>query len=381
MPALKDTKVVRPEAYRGSAFLSVNNLLNVSNQIAVIAILAIGMTLVIITGGIDLSVGSLIALAAVACAWLIWMAGEEGYDPAFNVAALFWVIPLGACGAAALAASWRRHGGVARALATVALGGGVLLLLYALAPVAVAPLVQALQAFGQTPAVMLVSCLLAIALCGLVGVFSGSLVAFFRVPPFIVTLAVMFLASGLAFKISAGQTISKIPESFQWLGRGADVLNIPNAVLLMAVLYVLAHVLMTRTALGRYVYAVGGNAEAARLSGVPVRGVVVFAYAASGALAGLGGVIVASQFKSAAATYGATDELYVIAAAVVGGCSLAGGEGRIFGTLIGAFIIGVIRNGMNLLGLTDFDQRIVLGLIILAAVLFDMIKRRDESEH
>jgi ribose transport system permease protein len=204
---------------------------------------------------------------------------------------------------------------------------------------------------------------------------TGGLVTFFRVPPFIVTLAVMLAASGLAFKISRGQTIGPLPQSFTWLGQGTDLLYIPNAVVLMALLYGLAHILMTRMSLGRYIYAVGGNAEAARLSGVRVRGVLVFVYTLSGALAGLGGIILASKFQGGSATYGNLYEMFVIAAAVVGGTSLAGGEGRVLSTLIGALIIAVIQNGMNLTGVDSFDQRIVLGLVILGAVLFDTTKR------
>ncbi len=144
----------------------------------------------------------------------------------------------------------------------------------------------------------------------------------------------------------------------------------------MIVIYVAAHILMSRTTLGRRLYAVGGNAEAARLSGVSVAAVLLFAYTFCGALAGLGGVLLASQLKSGSPTYGASYELYVIAAVVVGGASLSGGEGKIFGTLIGALIIAVIQNGMNLTGVESYTQKIVLGAVILGAVLLDMWKRR-----
>ena len=145
--------------------------------------------------------------------------------------------------------------------------------------------------------------------------------------------------------------------------------------ILMAVLYAVAHVIMTRTTLGRYIYAVGGNPEVARLSGVRVRAVLIFVYGVCGALAGLGGVVMASQLKSGSPTYGQMYELYVIAAVVVGGASLSGGQGKILGTLIGAFIIAVIQNGMNLTGVESYTQKVVLGLIILSAVLLDMIKK------
>jgi ribose transport system permease protein len=141
-------------------------------------------------------------------------------------------------------------------------------------------------------------------------------------------------------------------------------------------LYAIAHVVMTRTKLGRHIYAVGGNSEAARLSGVPVSRVTMIAYITSGLLAGLGGVITASQLKSGSPTYGNMYELYMIAAVVVGGTSLRGGEGRMMGTLIGAFTIAVIQNGMNLTNVESYTQKVVLGLVILGAVLLDRLRQR-----
>lgn len=307
-PALSQAVVVAPQSYRWPTFLTEKNLLNVANQIVVIAILAIGMTMVIITGGIDLSVGSLIALSAVVTTLVI----RE-------------------------------------------VGGGT----------------------AASPAVMLLGALAGIAICALSGLFSGSMVTWFGIPPFIVTLGMMLVGSGVAFIVARGQSIYQIPDSFVWLGRGEDIPRVPNAVLLTAILYATAHALMTRTRLGRHIYAVGGRAEAARLSGVPVRKVLLFVYTASGALAGLGGVVMASQLKSGAPTYGVMYELYVIAAAVVGGTSLQGGQGSIVGTLIGAFIIAVIRNGMNLTNVESYTQNVILGLVILGAVLLDMLKRRN----
>ena len=306
-PGLGEPLVLKPQTYRWPNFLKSENLLNIANQIAVIAIVAIGMTIVIITGGIDLSVGSLIALAAVLAALLI-----------------------------------RDFAGGANA-----------------------------SAAGMT-----VACLTAIVLCGLVGGFSGAMITLFRIPPFIVTLAMMLVGSGLAYILAKGQSVYQIPDSFVWLGRGADLFGIPNAVLLMVVLYFAAHVLMSRMRLGRYIYAVGGNREAARLSGVRVDRVLMFAYIASGVVAGLGGVIMASQLKSGSPTYGAMYELYVIAAVVVGGASLNGGQGKMLGTLIGAFTIAVIQNGMNLTNVESYTQKVVLGLVILAAVLIDMLRHR-----
>ncbi|MBI3865613.1 MAG: ABC transporter permease [Planctomycetia bacterium] len=306
-PGLGTPVVLKPQTYRWPNFLKAENLLNIANQIAVIAIVAIGMTMVIVTGGIDLSVGSLIALAAVLAAMFI-----------------------------------RDYAGGATA-----------------------------SAAGMT-----LACLAAIVLCGLAGAFSGAMITLFGIPPFIVTLAMMLVASGLAYILAQGQSVYQIPDSFVWLGRGADVLSIPNAVLLMIVLYFAAHVMMSRMRLGRYIYAVGGNREAARLSGVRVERVLMFAYIASALVAGLGGVIMASQLKSGSPTYGAMYELYVIAAVVVGGTSLKGGAGKMLGTLIGAFTIAVIQNGMNLTNVESYTQKVVLGLVILAAVLIDTLRHR-----
>ncbi len=307
-PAFNGLKPEFPEPFRWPTFLMGENLLNVANQIVVIAVIAVGMTAVIITGGIDLSVGSLLALASV-------LVGVLVRD--------------------------RAHGA------------------------------------GASTAALLACSVTAIAATAAVGAFSGVMITAFRVPPFIATLAMMQVASGLAYIFSAGQSISDLPQSYVWLGRGTNWFSIPNAVLLMAVVYIFAGILMLRTRLGRYIYAVGGNPEAARLSGVPVRSVLIAVYTACGAMAGLGGVIVTSQLKSASPTYGLSYELYVIAAVVVGGTSLAGGSGKILGTLIGALIMAVIQNGMNLTGVESYRQKVVLGLVILGAVLLDMLKKRN----
>ncbi len=306
-PQLGAVPIVTPRRYWWPNFLKADNLRNIADQIVIIAILAAGMTFVVISGGIDLSVGSLIALSAVMATLLIRdVAGGE----------------------------------------------------------------------SATPGGMIGSCLAATALCGLCGLFSGAMVTFFQVPAFIVTLAMMLVARGLASEASSGASIYQVPASFLWLGGGADLLGIPNGVLLMIVLYAAADVVMRRMTLGRYIYAIGGNAEAARLSGVPVRRVVLLVYALSGTLAGVGGIVMASRLRSGAPTYGLLYELYAIAAVVVGGASLSGGEGKMFGTLIGAFIIAVIKNGMNLTGVTPFRQDVVFGAVILGAVLLDRLKGR-----
>lgn len=302
IPGIDAPAIVSLGPYRWSTFLTTTNLLNVANQTAINAILAAGMTLVILTGGIDLSVGSLIALGAVLSTLLIQ----------------------------------DRAGGTA-----------------------------------ASPLGMFLCSLAGIAACGLVGLANGIAVARFRVPAFIVTLGSMLIASGAAYLLSDGQSVNGVPDSFVRLGRGADILGIPNAVVLMLAIYGIVGFALMLTAFGRYVYAVGGNAEAARLSGVRVSRVLVSVYIVNGLLAGLGGVVMASALKSGSPNYGQMYELYVIAAVVVGGTSLRGGHGGVLGTLIGAFVIAVIQNGMNLVGVESYTQKVVLGAIILAAVLLD----------
>jgi ribose transport system permease protein len=306
MEGLERKKLVTPPSYRWPTFLTWSNLSGVANQTAIYAIIAVGMTMVIITAGIDLSVGSLVALASVAGALLI------------------------------------RDFGSGKEAGTGFMLGGLLLGVLA---------------------------------CGLAGAFNGAMVTAFRVPAFIATLAMMLMASGLAYRLSQGASIPELPPSFFWLGSG-KTLGLPNPVWLMIGLYVIAHIVMTRTTFGRYVYAIGGNEEAARLSGVPVRWIQLAVYTISGALAGLGGIVLASQLHAGDPKFGLTYELEVIAAVVVGGTSLYGGSGKILGTLIGAFIIAVIKNGMNLINIDPFSQDIVLGAVLLGAVLIDNLKRR-----
>lgn len=298
-------KCVSPQPYLWPTFAKLDNVLSVANQTAIYAIIAIGMTMVIITAGIDLSVGSLVALASVATAIFIRDFG----------------------------------GGKEAGVLMMVLGGFV-----------------------------------GMGVCALGGLFNGAMITRFRIPPFIATLAMMMMARGLSRRSSAELSIQDLPESFKWLG-GETTMGIPNPVILMIVLYALAHILMSMTVFGRYVYAVGGNAEAARLSGVPVKRVTLAVYTLCGALAGLGGVVLSSKLATGDPKLGMMYELDVIAAVVVGGTSLMGGEGRIFGTLIGAFIIAVIKNGLNLLNVGAPDQQIVLGAVVLSAVLIDTLKR------
>ncbi|MBN2475950.1 MAG: ABC transporter permease [Pirellulales bacterium] len=235
-----------------------------------------------------------------------------------------------------------------------------------------------------TPLVMVSCCVWAMTICAGVGAFSGVMITLFRIPPFIATLAMMEVARGLALMITKSQSIAGLPPAFDWLGLDvvtlrfgrAFELEIPNAVILMVFIYAAAQFVMGRTRLGRYVYAVGGNREAARLSGIRVNRVLLTVYVVSAAMAGLGGVIEASQFTSGDPKSGLMYELQVIAAVVVGGTSLAGGEGKVLGTLIGALIIAVIQNGMNLTEVGVYTQRVVLGLVILGAVLLDMLRKK-----
>lgn len=303
---LPDVTVVSPQPYRWADFLTRRNLSAMTDRVAVIAVIGIGMTLVILTGGIDLSVGSLIALSAVVVSRLI--AERAGAERAGT--------------------------------------------------------------FGIT-----LCCAVAVGASAVVGVFSGWMVTSFRVPPFIVTLAVMLMARGFAYDLTHGESVNALPESFVGLGRG-KTLGVPNAVGLMLGLYALAAGVMYRTTLGRWIYAIGGNRESAFFAGVPVRRVIVAAYALCAALAGVGGIIEASRLKSGSPTYGNMAELSVIAAVVVGGASLTGGKGSVLATLIGALVIAVIENGMNLTGVGPYRQMEVLGAVILGAVLLDQFKNR-----
>ena len=299
-PELTDCEIIVPKTYFWPDFLRKSNLIAIVDRIVVIAVLAIGMTMVIITGGIDLSVGSLIAVSAVVSTIIMKMLG--------GLEASAWVVFVGFVSG--------------------------------------------------------------IFTCGMIGGFGGFLVAKFKVPPFITTLAIMLMGRGLAFMITGGFSIYQVPKALPWMGQGTTF-GFPNTVILLVLLYFIAYVFMSHTRIGRYIYAVGGNQEAAHLSGVPVKNIIIFVYIISGITAGIGGCIQASQLNTGTPNMGLMYELYVIAAVVVGGTSLAGGAGKILGTLIGAFIISVIQNGMNLLGMESYTQQVMLGLVILIAVLID----------
>ena len=281
-------------------FLSTDNLLNVMQQSAINAILGIGLTFVIISGGIDLSVGSLLALCGLVTADLL-VAGHSIF---------------------------------------VAIAAGLLVGL---------------------------AC----------GALNGLITTLGRIPPFITTLGMMLIARSAAKIYSHSKPISGLPESFRALS--GDVAGIPVMVLVVAGLYVLAHLVLTRTKLGRYTYAIGGNEQAAWLSGVPVGGYKVAIYALSGLMAGVAAVLMTSRLNAASPLSGEMYELYAIAAAVIGGVSLMGGEGRMLGTLIGALIMGTLRNGLNALNVPSALEGMVVGGVLITAVVLDRARHRGPS--
>jgi ribose/xylose/arabinose/galactoside ABC-type transport system permease subunit len=278
-------------------FLSVDNFVNIAISIAVIGILAVGMTFVILTGGIDLSIGSVAALAGVAAA----------------ITALKFGVLIGF--AAAL---------------VVGIGCGVL---------------------------------------------SGAFVAYFRVPPFVVTLAILTIARGLAFILSEGRSIGNLPEDFSRLGK-ASVFGVPLSVLIMLATFAAGWFILKHTTFGRYVYAVGSNAEATFLAGINVKVVTFRVYLLNGLLVGLAAIVLASRLGAGVPNSGLQYELDVIAAVVVGGTSLSGGRGSVVQTLLGTIFIGILNNGLNLRGTDPYLQKIWLGLVILLAVLFDRTNKR-----
>jgi ribose transport system permease protein len=281
-------------------FFSVNNLLTVATQTAVIAIIAIGQTYVLITGGIDLSIGSNIALSAM-------VAG---------------------------------------------------LVMRANLPVPLAVLAGLVTGLAS-------------------GAVSGTLVAFGNIPPFIATLGTMTVARGLSFTLTQAIPISGLPRTFTAFWGTGSTLGIPNPVIIMVVLALVFAFVLAKTKLGRHVYATGSNFEAARLSGVNTRKILITVYIFSGLLAAFAGLIMAARIISAQPSAGDGYELDAVASSVIGGTSTMGGEGTVAGTFIGAFVIGVLRNGLNLIGVSPFIQKIVIGIVIVGSVFLDRIRRKD----
>lgn len=280
-----------------SSFLTPKNMFNILRQISTNMLLACGMTMVIILGGIDLSVGSIIALSGVLSA-----------------------------------------GCVAR---------------YGL-PIPVALLVGVLVGL-------------------LIGCINGGIIALTTIPPFIVTLATMNVARGLAKVYTGGSPVRVVTKEWQFLGAGY-IGPVPVPVIIMIVVVVISALIMNSTKMGRHIYAVGGNAQAAVFSGIKVSKVKFFVHAFSGVMAGLAGIILASRMYSGQPTAGEGAEMDAIAAVVVGGTSMSGGSGKIGGTVIGALIIGILNNGLNLLNVNSFWQDVVKGIVILLAVLIDYFR-------
>jgi ribose transport system permease protein len=207
------------------------------------------------------------------------------------------------------------------------------------------------------------------------GLVNGFLITVANLPPFIATLGMLTVARGLVYVVTGGVAVFGAPDSFRLLGQGV-VASIPIPIIALAVVALAGYIVLSRTRLGRYAYAIGSNPEAARLSGIPVKRYLVVVYVIGGALAGFGGMIAASQVNSGQPNYGIGLELDIIAAAVIGGASLFGGQGTIFGTLIGAFLIALIRDGAVLLGVNTFYQQILIGVVIWLAVYWDQLRRR-----
>lgn len=289
-------------SFASDAFLSANNLFNIGVQSAVVAIIAIGMTMVIITAGIDLSVGSVAALSGVLGTMMVV---EYGVG-----------VPWAIAGGAAIGA--------------------------------------------------------------LAGVVNGLLVTQGGMAPFIATLGMLSVARGLVYIVTDSVAVSGAPQEFKLLGQG-KLGALPIPILALIVVAVTGHFILTRTKLGRYAYAMGSNIEAARLSGIPVKRYLTIVYIISGILAGFGGMIAASRVNSGQPNFGIGLELDVIAATVIGGASLFGGEGKVIGTLLGALLIALIRNGSVLLDINTFYQQVIIGVIIWIAVLWDRYRRRAAS--
>jgi ribose transport system permease protein len=286
-------------------FLTADNLLNVSLQVSITAIIAVGMTFVILTNGIDLSVGSLVAFVGV-------------------IATSMMKLPLPTFAAIAFA--------------------------------------------------ILIGLLIGAAS----GAVTGVVITRFRITPFIVTLAVMTILRGAAFIYTQGRPIWELPEEFKVLG-SERLAGIPIPTIIMILVYLAAHVTLTRTRFGRHVYAVGGNPEAARLAGIRTHRVLIQVYTLCGILTAVSGILLASRLSSGQPNAGLMYELDVIAAVVVGGTSLNGGRGTIVGTFIGSMLIGVLRNGLNLLDVESYVQQVVVGVVILLAVMADQFRVRKRA--
>jgi len=280
-------------------FLTLTNLDNLVRQVAVFAILSVGQLFVILTGGIDLSVGSVLGLS-----------------------------------------------------------GGVTALL--------------LAAGVSIPLTILAGLIVGL----VIGLINGLLVARFKLPPFIATLGMLGIARGVVLLLTGAKTIAPLPDQFTVIANGF-ILGLPSLFWILIVVAVIAAFVLGRMVFGRYVYAVGSNAESARLSGVPVNLVLLAVYSISGLLAGFAGILTTSRLGAGIPTAGTGYELQAIAGAVIGGASLSGAKGRVIGAVLGALIMGLLANGGNLLGIDPFYLQIAIGLLIILAVYFDNLQGRS----
>lgn len=304
-------------------FFETTNIVNVFRQVSLNAIIACGMTFAILTGGIDLSVGSIVAITG------MMFAGAMKNGTLFGIN-----IPY---------------------------------------PTAFSP---------ETALVIriVIAMVLAVFFGTLFGLFNGMMVAYTRIPPFIVTLATMSAARGLALLYSNGYPISGLPDEFTYIGRGyIDSGNLlPVPVIIMIAVIIFSWLLLNKMRFGRYAYALGGSVETVRLSGINVKGVQVRIYTLIGFFSALSGTILCSRLNSGQPMAGSGWELDAIAAVVVGGGNISGGRATIYGTVIGAFIIGLLNNGLNLLNVSPYLQLVVKGLVILGAVLVRSGLNRDK---
>jgi len=279
-------------------FLTSENMANLARQVAIFGIIAVGQLLVILTAGIDLSVGSVLGLSGCVTAQMM---------------------------------------------------------------------------VDGTP--VLLAIVIGLAVGVVLGLFNGSLVAYGKLPPFIVTLGMLGIARGMVLVYTDASTIQPLPESFSNIANG-DFLGLPNLLWIFMVVVVVTAFVLRRTVFGRYIYAVGSNPESARLSGVPVTRVLVSVYAIAGLLAAVGGVLFMSRLNAGIPTAGTGYELNAIAACVIGGASLFGAKGGAFGAAAGALIVATLNNGGNLLAVNAFYLQIIIGALILAAVAFDQWQAR-----
>lgn len=290
---------------QNSAFLSERNIFNVLTEVSIFGIMAVGMTFVILTAGIDLSVGSILAVCAIFAAHIIkgtnTITVEQGAWGGYS-----WLIGITICLAMGTAIGW-------------------------------------LNGIGVTK---------------------------LKLPPFIVTLGGMTIWRGLTLVINDGAPIAGFDRGYRWWGRG-DIFNVPVPVIIFAIVAIIGYLALHKTRWGRYVYAVGGNPEAARLAGVNINRTLISVYVVMGALAGLAGFILSARLGSAESIAGVGYELRVIASVVIGGTSLMGGYGRVTGTIFGSIIMGVLINGLVLMDVSAYYQQIIIGLVIILAVSFD----------